>query len=91
MVGRPPSAIRPQCSVRSADIVLFAQYFVQDYDPTIEDSYTKQCFVDEDLLERALLFQRGGRIYLLIFIPLDGINQCQFQPESALADRINVD
>ncbi|KAK6045653.1 hypothetical protein COOONC_16842, partial [Cooperia oncophora] len=25
------------------------QYFVQDYDPTIEDSYTKQCFVDEDL------------------------------------------
>ena len=27
----------------------FQQYFVQDYDPTIEDSYTKQCFVDEDL------------------------------------------
>ena len=28
---------------------IFQQYFVQDYDPTIEDSYTKQCFVDEDL------------------------------------------
>jgi len=27
---------------------LFSQsYFVTDYDPTIEDSYTKQCIVDD--------------------------------------------
>uniref|UniRef100_A0A158PAD1 Small monomeric GTPase n=1 Tax=Angiostrongylus cantonensis TaxID=6313 RepID=A0A158PAD1_ANGCA len=30
-------------------IQFIQQYFVHDYDPTIEDSYTKQCFVDEDL------------------------------------------
>lgn len=26
---------------------MFQKYFVTDYDPTIEDSYTKQCFVDD--------------------------------------------
>lgn len=26
---------------------LFQSYFVTDYDPTIEDSYTKQCVIDE--------------------------------------------
>jgi len=25
----------------------FQSYFVTDYDPTIEDSYTKQCIVDD--------------------------------------------
>lgn len=25
---------------------MFQSYFVQDYDPTIEDSYTKQCVID---------------------------------------------
>lgn len=31
------------------DVVLslFQSYFVTDYDPTIEDSYTKQCVIDE--------------------------------------------
>lgn len=27
--------------------VLFQSYFVTDYDPTIEDSYTKQCVIDD--------------------------------------------
>lgn len=27
--------------------LLFQSYFVTDYDPTIEDSYTKQCVIDE--------------------------------------------
>lgn len=26
---------------------LFQSYFVTDYDPTIEDSYTKQCVIDD--------------------------------------------
>lgn len=26
---------------------MFQKYFVTDYDPTIEDSYTKQCVVDD--------------------------------------------
>lgn len=26
---------------------LLQSYFVTDYDPTIEDSYTKQCVIDE--------------------------------------------
>ncbi len=36
----------------------FQSYFVQDYDPTIEDSYTKQCVIDDipaklDILDTA--------------------------------------
>ena len=27
--------------------VYLQSYFVQDYDPTIEDSYTKQCVIDD--------------------------------------------
>ena len=26
---------------------VFQSYFVTDYDPTIEDSYTKQCVIDD--------------------------------------------
>lgn len=26
---------------------MFQSYFVTDYDPTIEDSYTKQCVIDD--------------------------------------------
>ena len=33
---------------KSALTIQFIQsYFVTDYDPTIEDSYTKQCVIDE--------------------------------------------
>lgn len=28
-------------------ILYLQSYFVQDYDPTIEDSYTKQCVIDD--------------------------------------------
>ncbi|VDN84735.1 unnamed protein product [Brugia pahangi] len=35
---------------KSALTIQFVQrHFVMDYDPTIEDSYTKQCFVDDDV------------------------------------------
>lgn len=27
--------------------IFFQSYFVTDYDPTIEDSYTKQCVIDD--------------------------------------------
>ena len=29
--------------------VYFQSYFVTDYDPTIEDSYAKQCVIDEEV------------------------------------------
>ncbi|CAM36362.1 R-RAS related [Caenorhabditis elegans] len=45
---------------KSALTIQFIQrYFVQDYDPTIEDSYTKQCFVDEDLCKLEILDTAG--------------------------------
>ena len=28
-------------------LFLLQSYFVTDYDPTIEDSYTKQCVIDD--------------------------------------------
>ena len=33
--------------VRYIDISRSQSYFVTDYDPTIEDSYTKQCVIDD--------------------------------------------
>ncbi|ETN86652.1 Ras family protein [Necator americanus] len=61
------------------------QYFVQDYDPTIEDSYTKQCFVDEDLCKLEVLdtagqeefctmreqYLRSGSGFLIVFAVTD--------------------
>ena len=35
-------------------------YFVTDYDPTIEDSYTKQCVIDGDAVK---LDSKGASIY----------------------------
>lgn len=35
---------------KSALTIQFIQsHFVSDYDPTIEDSYTKQCVIDEEV------------------------------------------
>ena len=31
--------------------IIFQSYFVTDYDPTIEDSYTKQCVIDGDAVK----------------------------------------
>ncbi|KAJ3593614.1 hypothetical protein NHX12_005948 [Muraenolepis orangiensis] len=46
---------------KSALTIQFIQsYFVTDYDPTIEDSYTKQCVIDERAarLDKIYKFQR---------------------------------
>uniref|UniRef100_A0A914VW02 Uncharacterized protein n=1 Tax=Plectus sambesii TaxID=2011161 RepID=A0A914VW02_9BILA len=40
-------------------IQFIQQYFVTDYDPTIEDSYTKQCFIDEDICKLEVLDTAG--------------------------------
>ena len=34
-------------TVTSSSVFFFQSYFVTDYDPTIEDSYTKQCVIDD--------------------------------------------
>ncbi|KJH41973.1 Ras family protein [Dictyocaulus viviparus] len=70
-------------------IQFIQQYFVQDYDPTIEDSYTKQCFVDEDLCKMEVLdtagqeefctmreqYLRSGNGFLIVFAVTDR-NRC---------------
>uniref|UniRef100_A0AAX7UCW6 Small monomeric GTPase n=1 Tax=Astatotilapia calliptera TaxID=8154 RepID=A0AAX7UCW6_ASTCA len=62
-----------------------ASYFVTDYDPTIEDSYTKQCVIDErparlDILDTAgqeefgamrEQYMRTGEGFLLVFSVTD--------------------
>ncbi len=30
-------------------LIILKSYFVTDYDPTIEDSYTKQCVIDNQV------------------------------------------
>ncbi|VDM58051.1 unnamed protein product [Angiostrongylus costaricensis] len=66
-------------------IQFIQQYFVHDYDPTIEDSYTKQCFVDEDLCKMEVLdtagqeefctmreqYLRSGNGFLIVFAVTD--------------------
>merc|ERR1711962_807392 len=60
---------------------LFQSYFVTDYDPTIEDSYTKQCVIDNHVAKLDILdtagqeefsamreqYMRSGEGFLLIF------------------------
>ncbi|XP_067830451.1 ras-related protein R-Ras2-like [Heptranchias perlo] len=67
---------------KSALTIQFIQsYFVSDYDPTIEDSYTKQCVIDDraarlDILDTAgqeefgamrEQYMRSGEGFLLVF------------------------
>lgn len=67
---------------KSAITIQFIQsYFVPDYDPTIEDSYTKQCVIDDfvaklDILDTAgqeefsamrEQYMRSGEGFLLVF------------------------
>lgn len=71
---------------KSAITIQFIQsYFVTNYDPTIEDSYTKQCVIDEvvarlDILDTAgqeefsamrEQYMRSGEGFLLIFSVTD--------------------
>lgn len=66
-------------------IILLQRYFVRDYDPTIEDSYTKQCYVDDDICKLEVLdtagqeefstmreqYLRSGNGFLLVFSLVD--------------------
>ncbi|RMC12237.1 hypothetical protein DUI87_09748 [Hirundo rustica rustica] len=70
-------------AVTSVNLIL--SYFVTDYDPTIEDSYTKQCVIDEraarlDILDTAgqeefgamrEQYMRTGEGFLLVFSVTD--------------------
>ncbi|XP_058797720.1 ras-like protein 2 isoform X2 [Phymastichus coffea] len=71
---------------KSAVTIQFIQsYFVTDYDPTIEDSYTKQCVIDDvpaklDILDTAgqeefsamrEQYMRSGEGFLLVFSVTD--------------------
>ncbi|KAJ7412784.1 hypothetical protein BTVI_45302 [Pitangus sulphuratus] len=67
------------------DLTTWSSYFVTDYDPTIEDSYTKQCVIDEraarlDILDTAgqeefgamrEQYMRTGEGFLLVFSVTD--------------------
>jgi len=67
---------------KSAITIQFIQsYFVTDYDPTIEDSYTKQCVIDDQVARLDILdtagqeefsamreqYMRSGEGFLLVF------------------------
>lgn len=67
---------------KSAITIQFIQsYFVTDYDPTIEDSYTKQCVIDDSVARLDILdtagqeefsamreqYMRSGEGFLLVF------------------------
>lgn len=41
----PPTSVT--ASGAETVVFVFQSYFVTDYDPTIEDSYTKQCVIDD--------------------------------------------
>ena len=71
---------------KSALTIQFIQsYFVQDYDPTIEDSYTKQCVIDTEVAKLDILdaagqeefsamreqYMRSGEGFLLVFSVTD--------------------
>ncbi|RUS90454.1 hypothetical protein EGW08_001795 [Elysia chlorotica] len=71
---------------KSALTIQFIQsYFVTDYDPTIEDSYTKQCVIDDDVARLDILdtagqeefsamreqYMRSGEGFLLVYSVID--------------------
>lgn len=71
---------------KSALTIQFIQsYFVTDYDPTIEDSYTKQCVIDDEVARLDILdtagqeefsamreqYMRSGEGFLLVFSVTD--------------------
>merc|ERR1712018_174938 len=71
---------------KSAITIQFIQnHFVTDYDPTIEDSYTKQCVIDDKVAKLDILdtagqeefsamreqYMRSGEGFLLVFSVTD--------------------
>ncbi|CAG5131493.1 unnamed protein product [Candidula unifasciata] len=71
---------------KSALTIQFIQsYFVTDYDPTIEDSYTKQCVIDDHVARLDILdtagqeefsamreqYMRSGEGFLLVYSVID--------------------
>ncbi|VDN55295.1 unnamed protein product [Dracunculus medinensis] len=66
-------------------LAFFQRFFVSDYDPTIEDSYMKQCYVDDDICKLEVLdtagqeefstmreqYLRSGSGFLLVFSVVD--------------------
>nr|XP_010308850.1 PREDICTED: ras-related protein R-Ras2 [Balearica regulorum gibbericeps] len=75
----------PVCACLTNLSYFLQSYFVTDYDPTIEDSYTKQCVIDEraarlDILDTAgqeefgamrEQYMRTGEGFLLVFSVTD--------------------
>uniref|UniRef100_A0A0K0FCS4 Ras-like protein 2 (inferred by orthology to a D. melanogaster protein) n=1 Tax=Strongyloides venezuelensis TaxID=75913 RepID=A0A0K0FCS4_STRVS len=71
---------------KSALTIQFTQqYFIREYDPTIQDSYLKQCFIDDDLCKLEVLdtagqeefnymreqYLRSGDGFLIVFSVID--------------------
>ena len=64
---------------------MIQSYFVTDYDPTIEDSYTKQCVIDDKVAKLDILdtagqeefsamreqYMRSGEGFLLVLAVTD--------------------
>ncbi|CAG0923930.1 unnamed protein product [Notodromas monacha] len=79
---RASATSKTDCSCIFRD---FQSYFVTDYDPTIEDSYTKQCVIDDQVAKLDILdtagqeefsamreqYMRSGEGFLLVFSVTD--------------------
>ena len=44
-------SIKSEARISNITLCPLQSYFVTDYDPTIEDSYTKQCVIDGDAVK----------------------------------------
>lgn len=45
--------------------VTLKSHFVEEYDPTIEDSYRKQCVIDDEVAVLDILDTAGQEVYQL--------------------------
>lgn len=66
-------------------IEYFQSYFVTDYDPTIEDSYTKQCVIDDvpakldsECSHNVITFQNCNWFLFFLLLVLDTAGQEEF-------------
>lgn len=60
---RPPVAEALAALVISPAIQFIQSHFVDEYDPTIEDSYRKQCVIDEEVALLDVLDTAGQEEY----------------------------